>query len=156
MRRLLTPGWLAGHVLVGAAVVGMVWLGVWQYGRAAAGNTLSWGYTLQWPLFAGFTAFMWLREVRRRLRGGTGDASPADGPPPAARVSPAGERPEAEARSAAPEASRATPTVRRPVVTRRAVSVSDEDDPDLAAYNHYLAWLNANPGARPADYPGRK
>jgi hypothetical protein len=28
----------------------------------------------------------------------------------------------------------------------------DTDDEQLAAYNRYLAWLNANPGARPADY----
>ena len=28
------------------------------------------------------------------------------------------------------------------------------DDPELAAYNHYLAWFNANPHRTPADYPG--
>lgn len=154
MRRLLTSAWLAGHVLVAVAVVGMLWLGVWQYGRATAGNALSWGYTLQWPLFAGFTAFLWVREVRRRLRGEAGATPSADGRPPATRVSPTDERRETAPRSGPEPAIR--PAVRQPVVTRRAVSVSDEDDPELAAYNDYLAWLNANPGARPADYPGRK
>ena len=32
--------------------------------------------------------------------------------------------------------------------------LDDSDDPQLAAYNRYLAWLNANPHANPADYPG--
>jgi hypothetical protein len=45
---------------------------------------------------------------------------------------------------------------RRPVITARPVPVADDHaDPELAAYNDLLAWLSANPGARPADYPGR-
>ena len=146
MRRLLTPAWLAGHALVAVLVVGMLGLGVWQYHRATAGNSLSWGYTLQWPLFAGFTAFLWVRELRRRLRG-----EPATTRSAAA----AGGRPSAAAAGGQPDGPPPAPAVRQPVVTRRAVEVSEEDDPELAAYNHYLAWLNANPGARPADCPGR-
>jgi hypothetical protein len=29
----------------------------------------------------------------------------------------------------------------------------DSDDPQLAAYNRYLAWLAANPDRSSADYP---
>jgi hypothetical protein len=29
-----------------------------------------------------------------------------------------------------------------------------EDDPELTAYNDYLAWLAAHPGAGAMDYPG--
>jgi hypothetical protein len=36
-----------------------------------------------------------------------------------------------------------------------AVPLDQVEDGELAAYNHYLAWLNANPDARPSDYPGR-
>lgn len=146
MRRLLTPAWLAGHALVAVLVVGMLGLGVWQYHRATGGNALSWGYTLQWPLFAGFTAYLWFRELRRRLRGGEAEKGRSADGRPAVAGSAAGGR---------PVGARPAPAVRPPVVTRRTVEASDEDDPELAAYNHYLAWLNANPGARPADYPGR-
>ena len=37
---------------------------------------------------------------------------------------------------------------------RNEAAYDDHDDPALAAYNHYLAWLNANPDRTPADYPG--
>lgn len=134
MRRLLTPGWLVAHTLVVVLVVGMLWLGAWQYDRATAGNALSWGYTLQWPLFAAFTAYLWLREMGRRRR--AGDPSSASQQP-------------------TPTAGGSAPATRPPVVTRRAATVVEDDDPDLAAYNHYLDWLNAHPGARSADYPGR-
>jgi hypothetical protein len=131
MRRFLTPGWVARHVLAVVLIVGFLGLGWWQLGRASAGNVLSWAYAVEWPVFAGFVAFMWVREVRLELRA---DAPPA--PEPA-------EHPEQAA-------------VRRPVrVPHRAAPVTEPADPELDAYNHYLAWLNANPGARPADYPGR-
>jgi hypothetical protein len=40
-------------------------------------------------------------------------------------------------------------------VVRRPARPAQPADPELDAYNDYLAWLNAHPGARPADYPGR-
>lgn len=69
MRRLLTPGWLLGHALVWAAVAVCLALGWWQAGRAAGGNTLSWAYTFEWPLFAIFAIVLWVREMRATLRG---------------------------------------------------------------------------------------
>jgi hypothetical protein len=111
-------------------VLGFLGLGWWQLGRAAGGNTLSWAYTVQWPVFAGFVAFVWVGEVRRELRG---------------------RHPVGPARAADEVPSR--PPARRPVrVESRAAATAD--DPELAAYNAYLAWLNAHPGARPGDYPG--
>ena len=32
--------------------------------------------------------------------------------------------------------------------------VQHDDDPELSAYNRYLAWLAANPDRRPSEYPG--
>lgn len=140
MRRLWTPAWIARHVAMVVLTVGFLGLGWWQVSRAAAGNSLSWGYAVEWPIFAGFVVYVWWREVKlARNRASEADAPPAD---PAVAPEPA-------------VTTGSRPAVRRPVRVSRA-SVSDDavQDNDLAAYNHYLSWLNANPGSRPGDYPG--
>ncbi|MGC4807123.1 hypothetical protein [Micromonospora sp. DT233] len=152
MKRLWTPAWVARHLAMVAAVAAFLALGWWQVTRAAEGNASSWGYAVEWPVFAGFVIFVWWRELRHALR------SPADGD--RADGEPAGTERAGDAGQAAPGAaasSSATVTgVRRPVRVVRvpAAPVDGAQDDDLAAYNHYLAWLNANPGARPGDYPG--
>src|SRR5580693_706486 len=65
---LMTPRWLAWHVFAVVAFWGMLWLGDWQLHRAIGGNGLSWAYTFEWPLFAGFGAVFWARTVRDELR----------------------------------------------------------------------------------------
>jgi hypothetical protein len=35
-----------------------------------------------------------------------------------------------------------------------AAATDDTGDPELAAYNRYLGWLNANPRRSPSEYPG--
>ncbi|MEJ3744612.1 hypothetical protein WEI85_15120 [Actinomycetes bacterium KLBMP 9797] len=133
MRRLGTPAWIARHVLALALVAGFLAMGWWQIGRALSGNALSWAYAFEWPLFAGFVVFMWSREVRHTLRAGA-PQSPPDAPPGASAV---------------------RQPVRRPVrTTPSRTAYDDSGDPELAEYNRYLAWLNENPGARPADFPG--
>jgi len=143
MRRLLTPSWLLRHLIMVVLVAGMLGLAAWQLSRATSGNLLSWGYTLQWPVFAGFVLFIWAREVRLARAGGADKAAGRPERPDAARAQPGA------APSAAPGRA-----ARRPVVTRRQPVYDDRGDPQLAAYNDYLAWLNAHPWARPADYPG--
>jgi hypothetical protein len=114
VRRLLTPRWLLGHALVWLAVAAFLALGWWQAGRAAEGNTISWAYTFEWPLFAVFLIILWIREMRSALRG---------------------EQPPVEQEK---------PARRGPVITRREARPADDDgDPQLAAYNRYLAELNA-------------
>ncbi|MFG1676877.1 hypothetical protein [Micromonospora sp. NPDC049282] len=138
MQRLRTPAWIVRHVAMVVLVVGFLGLGWWQVTRAAGGNALSFGYAIEWPVFAGFVVFVWWREVRQALRA---EAGPPADPVPAA----VGDEPVT-----------ATPAVRRPVrVARTPVGPAEgADDGELAAYNRYLSWLNANPGARPGDYPG--
>jgi hypothetical protein len=47
------------------------------------------------------------------------------------------------------EAIRPPPIV--PLAPRKAPP-ADDDDPQLTAYNRYLAWLAAHPDRKPSDY----
>lgn len=135
MKSLWTPAWIARHVLAVVLASGCLGLGWWQYSRALEGNSISWGYMFEWPVFAAFVIFLWFREVQLYRR----KTQPEEVTPP--------EMPEEKDLPGKPV------TVGRPV--RVPVRPErDADDPDLVAYNNYLAWLNANPGARPSDYPG--
>lgn len=141
MRGLWSPAWIVRHLLAIVLVLGFLALGWWQFRRASGGNSLSWGYTFEWPLFAGFVVLLWVREIQHTRR-----------PPDPAPEEPAAQP---ERRPGAPV------TVGRPVriAARSAAPDTDNDpvgdDPALTAYNDYLAWLAAHPNARPGDYPGR-
>jgi hypothetical protein len=122
-RFLIQPRWLGWHLLVVAAVFGMLALGDWQFRRAVSGNALSWAYTFEWPIFAIFAIVFWAKTIRDEfhppVRSGPGPddvALPGGGPRHEAGVSAAG---------------------------RTAGDSGDEDDEDLAAYNAYLARLTA-------------
>ncbi|MEV0608209.1 hypothetical protein AB0I61_17765 [Polymorphospora rubra] len=159
MKRLLTPAWIARHVGAVALVAAFSALGWWQISRAVAGNTLSWAYAVEWPVFAGFVIFVWVREVRHTLRGGQpaeGDAADTPGEPaeavrPLAATGVAGPGPAADGGGLGNAAG--APGIRRPVRATRRTTVVDED-PELDEYNRYLAWRTANPDARISDYPG--
>ena len=139
MKGLWTRGWIVRHVVALVLVTGFLGLGWWQYSRATGGNALSWGYAFEWPVFAAFVVFLWVREVQaeRRARRGSADAE-----------------------TTSPETPERLPgapvTVGRPVRVPSTVTAPAEDDPELAAYNDYLTWLAAHPGARPGDYPGKR
>jgi DNA-binding transcriptional regulator of glucitol operon len=126
VRVLFRPGWVFRHVAVVILVVSFLALGWWQVTRAVAGNLLSYAYAVEWPVFAGFTIFVWVKEMRRAMAGEASDTAEAPTINEAAQTAPA----------------------------RVGAAYDDSDDPDLAAYNRYLAWLAANPGRSRADYPG--
>jgi hypothetical protein len=119
-RFLITPKWLFWHLFMVVSFWGMLWLGDWQFHRALAGNGLSWAYTFEWPLFSGFAVVFWARTIRDefRIRRGIGV-----GPEPAEPDLPIGiaARPPGAASGAE----------------------DDDDDPELKAYNAYLARLNS-------------
>jgi hypothetical protein len=122
-RVLFTPRWLSWHLFAVLAFVGMLWLGDWQFRRAMAGNSLSWAYTFEWPVFAVFGAVFWVKTVRDELR-------PAR---PARRVKillPAGAGARTGAADDAPEPD------------PDPDAGEGEDDGELAEYNAYLAMLN--------------
>jgi hypothetical protein len=130
------------HLLTIGAMVTCGFLSAWQWGRAgsAMGSALNVGYGLQWPLFAVFFGFMWWRFLRMEL-------AKLGGPEEAVEDVP--DEPEAPAEpvlGAGPPAAGASPFGPRPA-TWRAPPVTDEEDPELAAYNRMLAVLAARDAA---------
>ncbi len=130
-RILLTPRWLSWHLFAVVAVVGMCWLGDWQFRRAMAGNTLSWAYTFEWPIFAIFGVVFWVKTIRDELH----PAEPG-GAQAAELALPTGTTPgERQAAGAAADAG-----------SGRAGPVADgaeDTDMELAEYNAYLARLSS-------------
>ncbi len=116
---MLAPKWLAWHALTIVVTVVFFRLGLWQWRSAVrTGSPQNMGYALQWPFFALFGVAIWWRVVRDALH------------PPDATATARVRRP---SRRPAPEPAPAVP-------------VPDEEDPELAAYNRYLAKLDE--GAR--------
>ena len=71
----------------------MLYLGDWQLRRAESGNALSWAYTFEWPLFAIFGVYFWVKTLRdelknRRLSQWVRSVYSSHRPPHSERVSP--------------------------------------------------------------------
>ncbi len=82
---VLSPRWIAWHLLSLGAMVTCGLLAAWQWRRAgtALGSAVNVGYGLQWPVFAVFFGWMWWRMLRielQRLRE-TATAPAAAAPP---------------------------------------------------------------------------
>jgi DNA-binding transcriptional regulator of glucitol operon len=129
---ILTSRRLGIGVLCLICLIGSVALAWWQWDRyqSASGTLQNLGYVLQWPLFGLFPAFMVWRIRRLRREAVAAEA--------------------AEAAETQPEPERRQEWGRRPVTevpaprpTRPARIVPDAEDDELAAYNRYLAELNA-------------
>ena len=121
-RFLFRPKWLGWHALMVVFVLGMLALGDWQFHRAESGNSLSWAYTFEWPIFAGFVIVFWAKTIKDEFRPPARAEGLDDVALPAGRDSAGG--------AAAWDAG-------------EAGEAGDEDDEELAAYNAYLARLTA-------------
>lgn len=161
----MSPGWLLRHAIVLVLVAIFLGLGWWQLGRAEQGNALSFGYTLEWPFFAAFVIFMWIREMRMTLRADAAardvanesepDASTASKPrgiggPDAAPHATNGRDAATPLEEQIPgvTAFDATAALAHRAGQQRAGAGVDES----SEYNRYLAWLAAHPEASPRDY----
>jgi hypothetical protein len=116
---LISPRWLGWHLLMIVLVLGMLALGDWQLHRAEDGNALSWAYTFEWPIFAGFVIVFWAKTIRDEFH-----------PPAAAQQAVAG------------DVDLPGGTV-MPRPGAAAGDDEDEDDEELAEYNAYLARLTS-------------
>jgi DNA-binding transcriptional regulator of glucitol operon len=103
------------HLVILLVVPAFLALCIWQISRAVGGNSLSWAYVFEWPLFAGYAVYMWWRFVHEDP-----DSTPATDTT-AGRPAPA----------PAPQ----------PQNSARRDDDDEHDDAELAAYNAYLAQL---------------
>jgi len=132
---LITPRWLAWHAFAVFAAWGMLWLGDWQFHRAESGNPLSWAYTFEWPVFTIFGVIFWAKTIIDEYRTPGGAAK--------SRAANSGVANSGAALSGLPAGDLL------PGRAHTAVMLDEQadDDPELAAYNAYLAKLNSRPGA---------
>lgn len=121
MRVLITSRkWWGRHLVALVAITACAFLGRWQWDKAmwGSGDLVNLGYGLQWWSFAAVIVYGWFRLVREDLH-----PQPASPDPSGAQES---------------EAT-ASPAFVRP----RPAPPALDDDPELAAYNAYLAQLSA-------------
>ncbi len=86
VRRYFTPRCMGMHVTLLILLPVFAWLTKWQLDRALGGNTLSWAYTFEWPLFAGYAVYVWWQLIhdqttavtRRIVPGSTGGDGSGD------------------------------------------------------------------------------
>jgi hypothetical protein len=116
-------------ILLVATMAGLTW---WQASRALSGNTLSFVYAFEWPLLAGVVVYMWWDLLHERPDRGDRRQERSSGASTNGAVAHANGAAASTNGAAAPEAS--------PAVTR----YGDDEDEELAAYNRYLAELNAS------------
>src|ERR1700722_19434076 len=104
------------HVAILMWVPAFLALSLWQISRALGGNSLSWAYVFEWPLFAAYAIYMWWRFVHEPAPDGSSSGTAA--------ADPGGQDAAAPAAAPAPE----TPEELK-------------EDAEMAAYNDYLARL---------------
>lgn len=130
-RVLVTPRWISWHLFAVAALAGMIWLTDWQLHRALGGNTLSWAYTFEWPVFAVFGVVFWVKTVRDELTGVTANDAFAE----EVDVPAGARRPAHLALGGAGGGRDGEPAGTEPEGT-------EPEDTELAEYNAYLARLS--------------
>ncbi len=120
MRKLLTIRWIGFHVLTIGCVVLFCILGHWQWdvGGTKRGSIRNYAYGVEWWVFAVILLVLWWRLLREELHGKSKE----------------GEQVTASARREAPRFRVPAPQV--------VAHVDDAEDPEMAAYNRYLAALH--------------
>ena len=150
------------HVTLLILLPAFAFLTKWQLDRALGGNTLSWAYTFEWPLFAGYAIYVWWQLIhdkttavtRRRANAGAVPAAPHGSPTARRRI-----------RRSGPARMRTTPQPgwaltggwQKNVAIAASTAIdaetggrgerfapqTAEEAEQLPAYNRYLAELDA-------------
>ncbi len=63
VRRYFTLRCIGMHLTLAVLLPAFAALTIWQYDRATSGNTLSWAYTFEWPLFGGYAIYVWWQLI---------------------------------------------------------------------------------------------
>jgi hypothetical protein len=133
---------VALHLTLAVVVPAFALLFLWQVRRATGGNDLSWAYVFEWPFFTGYAVYLWWKLLHE-----TPDARRLDEPGSAAadRHNQPATAQLAVAQPAAAD-DRSGPSADGPAVVVTPDDAADDadDDDELAAYNRYLAELNAS------------
>jgi hypothetical protein len=139
-----TPRAIGLHVTIIVVLPTFLGLFWWQVQRVRQGNTLSWAYVFEWPFFAGYAVYLWWKLVHDQP-----EPAEEDGPSAAAA------RPDDQSLAAASTERRDVADAPAPRETAaephaaptRGATADDagagDEERELAAYNRYLAQLNA-------------
>ena len=132
----LSPRALRLHAVILIVVPAFLALCVWQITRALGGNSLSWAYVFEWPIFAGYAVYMWWRFVHEAAEGTPPEVSADDQTDDQTTTATATATTTASGGAwAAPAGVAGTET------DRPQANDEERQAAELAAYNEYLAQL---------------
>lgn len=127
------------HLTLAIVAPGCLAAGWWMFTRARHGDPVAWIYTVEWPFFACYAVYMWWKllhdDPTARRAAMSGPAAVVRRPLAMAR----GGRSSASGVAATATEAEATAQDSPPAIT---FDPYDESDPELAAYNRYLASLH--------------
>lgn len=159
VRRYFTRRCIGLHVTVLVLLPVFAWLTKWQLDRALGGNTLSWAYTFEWPMFGVYAIYVWWQLVHDQPTAVTRHAFLSSGGSAAIRSVPDGRE---ERTAKVPGTHHLEPgwaltgghKKNVDIAARTAVGEgggrgerftpqTEEEAEELAEYNQYLAELDA-------------
>ncbi len=146
VRRYFTPRTIGMHVTLMVLLPVFAWLTWWQLGRALGGNTLSWAYTFEWPLFGCYAVYVWWQLIHDRTAGlnRTAVAAAGEERDGAERREPGWALTGGRRRNVAIAAGSAVEDGR--IRGERFTPQTAEEAAQLAEYNRYLAELDSDSG----------
>jgi hypothetical protein len=162
VRRYFTGRCIGLHLTLLILLPAFAWLTDWQLNRALGGNTLSWAYTFEWPMFAVYAIYVWWQLIhdqptavtRNAFLSSTATASAgaggeADGGSGATTSNPRLEPGWAlkGGRKKNVEIAEETAVDERGGRGERFTPQTDKERDELAEYNRYLAELSAEDSA---------